>query len=190
MNFLLWHLVIHKRLSSLVHKEVLLSDVFSVPSHVLGTSMTPPFAKTEQIALSLSLLKKRCHFWIQLPTDMSETEVILCLWKQMIWKWKRGKWAKRKSIYHTWKKCDRERMHPSLSDCWLHWCVCVYLCVMLWDNVAVRGDNVASPAKPSALWLQRKCVVQRSSVFNGWWWCMDGDRKKPLDSLLMERQNS
>ena len=44
----------------------LLSAVFQAPfpvsSSVLSTFTVPPSAKTEQIALSLSLLKARCHF--------------------------------------------------------------------------------------------------------------------------------
>lgn len=86
--------VIYKWIFSLVHMGVPLSGVFQAPfpvsSSVLSTSAMSPLAKTEQIALSLSLLKARCHFWSQLPTDTAEIEAILCLWKQMIWKWKGG----------------------------------------------------------------------------------------------------
>lgn len=162
--------VIYKWLFSLVQCSSVgcvsspVSSFLICPKHIHDVTLCKD---RTNCCLSLSLLKARCHFWIQLPTDTAETETILRLWKQMIWKWKSGKWAKggrrgeegKAFITHGSNAIRNGCIHLLAIVGCIQMCVCVYVGVMVRDNVAVRRDNVTSPAKPSTLWLQSKCGV-------------------------------
>lgn len=201
--------VIYKWLLSLIHMGLceggfLLSAAFQAPfpvsSSVLSTFTVPPSAKTEQIALSLSLLKARCHFLNPITRrrrrNRSRSEPLETNDLEM----KEGKSSKRQAeeekkgkafITHGSNAIRNGCSHRSGIVCCIYARVCVfvrmYLCVMAWDNAAVRRDDVTSPAKPSALRLQRGNVVCSDLL----WlmadvWTRDGK----MNSLLMEQQKN
>lgn len=173
---------------------------FPVSSSVLSTFTVPPSAKTEQIALSLSLLKARCHFLNPITRrrrrNRSRSEPLETNDLEM----KEGKSSKRQAeeekkgkafITHGSNAIRNGCSHRSGIVCCIYARVCVfvrmYLCVMAWDNAAVRRDDVTSPAKPSALRLQRGNVVCSDLL----WlmadvWTRDGK----MNSLLMEQQKN